>query len=145
VVGSGVVRLFAEPGYAAGARLVRVAVRDVTKERACDLSGVALTGDVRGLVDDPSIGLVVEATGDAELGRRLASECFRRGKAFVPAGKGLVARFGPELEELARARGVAFRCEAAVGGALPVVALARLGLSPGGLRGFDGVLNGTCN
>jgi len=144
-VGGGVVRLWSEPGHAPGARLAAVAVRDVRKPRTADLGGMALTADPWRVVRDPRIGLVVEATGDAGLGRDLAVECFRRGKSFVTAGKELVARCGPELESLAGSAGVAFRYEAAAGGALPLVALLRLGLSPGGVRGFEGVLNGTCN
>ena len=63
----------------------------------------------------------------------------------MTAGKALVARHGAELEERAAAHGAGFRYEAAVAGALPVVALLRLGLSPGTVRAFEGVVNGTCS
>jgi homoserine dehydrogenase len=144
-VGAGVVRLWREPAYADGLALRAVAVRDRRKPRPCDLSGVHVTTDALELARDPQVHAVIELTGDAALGRRLALECFRRRKSFVTAGKELVARFGLELEARARAAGVAFLYEAAACGALPVVALLRLSLSPGNVRGFDGVLNGTCN
>jgi homoserine dehydrogenase len=144
-VGSGVVRLWREPGHHPGVPLVAVAVRDAGKRRTVDLSGISLTTDARSIVRDPAIGLVIEATGDAELAGTLARECIRRSKSFVTANKELAARLGPDLEARAAAAGVAFRYEAAAGGALPVVALLRLGLSPGAVRGFEGVLNGTCN
>ena len=145
VVGSGVVRLWREAGYAPDAVLSTVVVRDTRKPRDVDLTWLRLSDDPGSLLEDPELTLVIEATGDTTFGRQLAAECLSRGKAFVTAGKDLVARHGLELEELARARSVPMRFEAAVGGALPVVALLRLGLSPGVVGGFEGVLNGTCN
>lgn len=144
-VGSGVVRLWRETGQAEGATLAAVAVRDRHKRRSVDLSSLALTTDALGLARDPAIGLVIEASGDAELGRALAVETLRRGTPFVTAGKELVVRHGEELERLAAENATCFRYEAAAGGALPIVALLRLGLSPGPVRGFDAVLSGTCN
>jgi homoserine dehydrogenase len=144
-VGSGVVRLWNESGYAQGATLKTVAVRDRHKPRPVDLSAVGLIDDAWAIVRDPEIRLVIEATGDTELAHGLALACFEAGKSFVTAGKSLVARFGPELEERAQRAGVAFLYEAAVCGVLPVVGLLRQGLSPGAIRGFEGVLNGTCN
>jgi len=144
-VGSGVVRLWAQPGQAEGATLAAVAVRDPAKPRAVDLRGLRVTGDGLALVRDPQIDLVIEATGDTELGRTLAVETLSRGKPFVTAGKALVVRHGEELEQLAAAHGTSFHYEAAAAGALPIVALLRLGLSPGPARGFEAVLSGTCN
>lgn len=142
-VGSGVVRLWGE--RAPEAQLRAVAVRDVAKPRGLDLSALRLTGDAWEVASDPAIRVLIEATGDTELGHDLAVASFRSGKSFITANKSLVARFGPELEEQAAERGLAFGYEAAAGGALPVVALLRLGLSPGPIRGLEGVLNGTCN
>ena len=141
-VGSGVVAGWAEA--ATGAALAAVAVRAPDKRRDVDLSGIALTGDPGRVLRDPRISVVLEATGECDAARAWALEAFARGKSVVTAGKTLVARHGPELEERAAASGVGFRYEAAVAGAIPVVALLRLGLSPGNVRAFEGVLNGTC-
>ena len=111
-VGSGVVRLWpqsAEPG----ARLLAVAVRHRHKRRCVDLSGVRLTDDALSVVRDPRVRLVIEATGDTELGYAIACESLARGKAFVTASKALVAAHGPELEELAAVQETAFGFEAA--------------------------------
>jgi homoserine dehydrogenase len=145
-VGSGVVRLWPPAGGAAGgARLLAVAVRHRHKRRSVDLSGVDLTDDALSVVRDPRVRLVVEATGDTELGYAVACESLSRGKAFVTAGKSLVAEHGPELEELAAVQETAFGFEAAVAGAVPIVSLLRRGLAPGAVAGLSGVLNGTCN
>jgi homoserine dehydrogenase len=75
----------------------------------------------------------------------VSEAALRQGKHVVTANKALVAEAGPFLERLAQQEGVAFRYEAAAAGAVPIVAHLRLGLSPGPVRGFDGVLNGTSN
>ena len=142
-VGGGVVARWAEE--AAGAVLATVAVRSPRKRRDVDLSAVTVTGDAWDAVRDPRIGLLIDASGDCDAARAWALEGFARGKSFVTAGKALVARHGAELEERAAAHGAGFRYEAAVAGALPVVALLRLGLSPGTVRAFEGVVNGTCS
>ena len=142
-VGGGVVARW--PEEAAGATLVAVAVRSPRKRRDVDLKALTVTDDAGELVRDPRIGVIVDATGDCDRARGWALEAFARGKSFVTAGKALVARHGAELEESAAARGVGFRYEAAVAGALPVVSLLRLGLSPGTVTAFEGVLNGTCS
>ncbi len=142
-VGYAVVDRWRAGAFPAGSRLVGLAVRDVA--RRAGLSGVRVTADALGLVTDPEVGVVVEASGDTALGLRLAEAAFAAGKHFVTAGKDLVARHGAALEEAAAAHGVAFRYEAAVAAAVPIVALLRHRLSPGDLLGFRGVLNGTCN
>jgi homoserine dehydrogenase len=145
-VGSGVVRLWRAAGGAPpAAALEAVAVRRLDKRRAVDLSGVRLTDDALSVARDPRVRLVIEATGDTEAAYAVACEALARGKAFVTASKALVAAHGPELEELAAVQEVPFAYEAAVGGALPIVALLRQGISPGALAGFSAVLNGTSN
>jgi homoserine dehydrogenase len=144
-VGSAVVRRFRDGTFPEDARLVRVAVRDLARPRGVDLAGLAATTDALAAVRADDVAIVIEATGDRALGRRLALESIARGKHFVTAGKDLVASHGLELEEAAAARGVAFRYEAAVAAAVPVIALLRRTLAPRDVRAVEGVLNGTCN
>lgn len=142
-VGSAVVDRWRSGAFPAGARLLGVAVRDVSRERG--LAGLRVTSDALALAADPEVAIVVEASGDTELGRRVSEAAFAAGKHVVTAGKDLVARHGAALEDEAAAHSVAFRYEAAVAAAVPIVALLRHRLSPGDLLGFTGVLNGTCN
>jgi homoserine dehydrogenase len=142
-VGSALVRLWAD-GAPPEARLAAVAFRQSEKERDCDLLGVRSSCDPRELVRDPTLSLLIEATGDGAA-RAWIEEALKHGTHVVTANKALVAEAGPALEALASASGVAFRYEAAVAGAVPIVAHLRLGLSPGRVRGFEGVLNGTSN
>ena len=142
-VGSAVVDRWRSGAFPAGARLLGVAVRDLARERG--LAGLRVTSDALALVADREVAVVVEASGDTELGLRVCEAAFAAGKHVVTAGKDLVARHGTALEDAAARQGVAFRYEAAVAAAVPIVALLRHRLSPGDLLGFTGVLNGTCN
>ncbi|MET0553775.1 MAG: homoserine dehydrogenase [Vicinamibacteria bacterium] len=144
-VGSAVVRRFLEGTFPEDARLVRVAVRDVARPRSVDLGGLGVTADALAAACADDVSIVIEATGDRALGRRLALAAIERGKHFVTAGKDLVASHGLELEDAAATRGVAFRYEAAVAAAVPVIALLRRTLAPRDVRAVEGVLNGTCN
>jgi homoserine dehydrogenase len=144
-VGSAVVDRWRSASFPAGTRLVGVAVRDLARTRRTRLEGLRVTRDALALAGDASVGVVIEASGDTALALRLADAAFAAGKHFVTAGKDLVARHGVAIEESAAAHGLAFRYEAAVAAAVPIVALLRHRLSPGDLRGFSGVLNGTCN
>jgi len=144
-VGSAVVRRFREGTFPEDARLVRVAVRDPARPRSVDLAGLGATADALAAVCADGVAIVIEATGDRALGRRLALAAIAHGKHFVTAGKDLVASHGLELEDAAAARGVAFRYEAAVAAAVPVIALLRRTLAPRDVRSVEGVLNGTCN
>ena len=68
-----------------------------------------------------------------------------RGKNVVTANKALIAAYYPELTALAKEKGVALRCTAAVGGGIPwLVNLARVKrLDTVGAVG--GIMNGTTN
>jgi homoserine dehydrogenase len=144
-VGSAVVERWRSGSFPAGARLTHVAVRDRTALRRVSLQGLAVVTDALALARDPAVDLVIEASGDTALGLGLADAAFAAGRHVVTAGKDLVARHGAALEAAAAAHAVAFRYEASVAAAVPIVALLRQRLSPGEVRGFRGVLNGTCN
>ena len=68
-----------------------------------------------------------------------------RKKHVVTSNKGPVSLAGKDLRALARKKGVAFRYEATVAGAIPVMHLLEHGLSGNEILSISGVLNGTCN
>jgi len=72
-------------------------------------------------------------------------KAFENGRHVVTSNKGpLVVKYA-ELCELARAAGLHFRFEATVGGAMPIINLAREVLAGNRVLAIEGVLNGTCN
>ncbi len=67
------------------------------------------------------------------------------GKHVITANKGPLVVAFRELDSLAKRRGVEFRYSASVGGAVPVVGLAKKLLAGNEIREIRGVLNGTTN
>ena len=63
----------------------------------------------------------------------------------VTANKQLMAHFGTELRDLARAHGREIRFEASVAGGIPVLRALQEGLAGDRLVEVRGILNGTCN
>ena len=101
--------------------------------------------DIRDIVEDDSIDTVVEVMGGLHPAYEYVTAAMERGKHVVTANKALVAAYYRELTALAREKGVALRCTAAVGGGIPwLVNLARVKrLDTVGAVG--GIMNGTTN
>ena len=89
--------------------------------------------------------MVVEAMGGIEPARSLILEAIRLGKPVVTANKELLAAHGGELFDAADAAGVDLRFEAAVGGAIPIVAPLKESLAGDRVRRLLGIVNGTTN
>jgi len=68
-----------------------------------------------------------------------------RKKHVVTSNKGPVALYYKELRALAQKNGVAFRYEATVAGAIPIMHTLEHGLAGNEILALYGVLNGTCN
>lgn len=150
VVGSALLRLIHEQqdiiAAAHGIRLepVAVLVRNVAAARDVPPSSALYTDDPAALLTArPDI--IVEATGDVDLGRHLAAAAVLRGVPFITASKALVAAHGHELHRAASAAGTYIGFEAAVGGGVPVIRALAESLPHAGIAGFRGVLNGTTN
>jgi homoserine dehydrogenase len=69
----------------------------------------------------------------------------KAGKHVITSNKGPLVVAFRELDELARRQGVEFRYSASVGGAIPVIELARKLLAGNSVQEIRGVLNGTTN
>ncbi|SFM58059.1 homoserine dehydrogenase [Methanolobus profundi] len=82
-------------------------------------------------------------TGGAGLHNMLMA--FKKGRDLVTSNKGPLAMKYGELIEAADASGSKFRFEATVGGAMPVLNLARDVLAGNTITNVEGIFNGTCN
>jgi len=148
-VGSGVVRLLDEHADEIsgrlGARLALgpVAVRDPSRDRGVTIA--RLTGDPQDVVNNPEVDIVVEVMGGIEPARTLIATALENGKSVVTANKELIATLGPELFELARAKGVRLEFEAAVAGAIPIIKPMRESLAGDRVVKVLGIVNGTTN
>ena len=79
------------------------------------------------ILNDPEIDTVVEVMGGLHPAYEYVTAAMERGKNVVTANKALIAAYYRELTGLAKEKGVALRCTAAVGGGIPwLVNLARI-------------------
>jgi len=72
-------------------------------------------------------------------------EALRRGKHVITSNKGPIVADFDGLMKLAERNGVKLMYEATVGGAMPVIKLARKYLALCQIESVKGILNGTCN
>ncbi len=128
-----------------GISVVAAAVRDLDRERSCDLNGIRLTDDPVMVVDDPEVDVVVELMGGIEPARNLVLQAIARGKHVVTANKALIALHGNEIFERAQERGVVVAFEAAVAGGIPIIKALREGLAGNRIDWVAGIINGTGN
>jgi homoserine dehydrogenase len=100
-------------------------------------------------IEEVEADLVVEMTpsnintGEPGLSHMLTA--FKEGKHLVTSNKAPLALRYKDLVETARKAGVHFKFEASVGGAMPIINLARETLSGDEITGIEGILNGTTN
>lgn len=128
-----------------GISVVAAAVRDLDRERGCDLNGIRLTDDPAMVVDDPEVEVVVELMGGIEPARNLVLQAIGRGKHVVTANKALIALHGNEIFARAQERGVVVAFEAAVAGGIPIIKALREGLAGNRIDWVAGIINGTGN
>jgi len=125
--------------------LVRVADLDTTRDRGVLLPPGVLTADLRQVLDDPSIDIVLELIGGYDAAKRLILEAVAKGKQVVTANKALLAVHGEEIFEAASRRRVDLGFEASVGGGIPVIRALTQGLAGNTLLSMYGIINGTSN
>ncbi len=125
--------------------IVRVATR--TPAKAAPLVGpnVQIDNDLQGLVNDPSIDIVVELIGGTGLAHDLVMQAIKNGKHVVTANKALLALHGNEIFGAALEKNVMVAFEAAVAGGIPIIKAMREGLTANRIQWVAGIINGTTN
>jgi len=105
--------------------------------------------DAAEVIESTDADLVVELTptnirtGEPGLGH--IKKAMETGKHVVTSNKGPLVVAFRELDSLAKRKGVEFRYSASVGGAIPVISLARRLMRSNEILEIRGVLNGTTN
>lgn len=94
---------------------------------------------------DPSIDIVVEVIGGEQPAGSFIRSALDAGKHVVTANKELMAKFGPELLELAHSKGLDIMFEASVGGGIPLIAPLRRDLLANRITSIRAIINGTTN
>jgi homoserine dehydrogenase len=125
--------------------LVRVADLDTKRDRGVRLPNGVLTADLRAVLDDPSIDIVLELMGGYDAAKQVILEAMAKGKQVVTANKALLAVHGEELFEAASRHHVDLGFEASVGGGIPIIRALSQGLAANAIRSMYGIINGTSN
>ena len=151
VVGSGVARALLERGDAYGRqvgcplRLVRILEREPDRERPVRVDRALFTQDVRDIVDNAAIGVVIEVLGGEHPAYEYQRQALEAGKYVVTANKEVIAKHGAELRTLAHRRGVDILYEASVGGGIPIIAPLKRDLLANEITAISAIINGTTN
>jgi len=147
VVGSQVARLLQddeqELSERSGAllKLSKVGVRTAGAREGVDSS--LITTDLKSIVSDPSINIIIEVMGGIEPAKSLILDAIKNGKSVITANKALLATHGHELFNAADAAGVDLYYEAAVAGAIPIIRSMRESLAGDQITRVMGIVNGT--
>lgn len=125
--------------------LVRLADLDIVKDRGVVVPTGVLTNDVKQVLTDPNIDIVIELIGGYETAKRVILEAIATGKHVVTANKALLALHGEEIFEAATRNSVDVGFEASVGGGIPVIRALTEGLAGNTIESIYGIINGTSN
>jgi homoserine dehydrogenase len=151
VIGSAVARALLERGQAYGQqvgcplRLVRILERDPDRERPVRVDRALFTQDVRDIVANPDVGIVIEVLGGEHPAYEYQRQALEAGKHVVTANKEVIAKHGPDLRALAHEHGVDILYEASVGGGIPIIAPLRRDLLANEFVAISAIINGTTN
>ena len=104
-----------------------------------------VTHDFNDILNDPEVDIVVEAMGGAHPAYDFSKAALEAGKHVVTSNKLVVAEFGTELLETAKANGVRYLFEASVGGGIPIIKPLMSDLAQNRIDAISGILNGTTN
>ena len=124
-------------------KLVGIAVRETDAPRRDGVDRALLTDDADALVVRADV--VVELVGGIEPAGTLVRSAIGAGASVVTANKALLAEQGPALHAAAAAAGVTVHYEAAVAGAIPIIAPLRTSLAGDRVHRVLGIVNGTTN
>lgn len=118
---------------------------DLTRRRNVSLAKDILTHDIKDIINDPQIDILVELIGGVHPAKEFILEALRSGKNVVTANKALLAQAGQELFSEAADRGKNIYFEASVGAGIPIIKSLREGLVANRFKSIFGIVNGTSN
>ena len=122
----------------------KILVKNPDKPRNYQISGL-FCDTFEDILNDDSIGIVVETMGGTTLSLKYVEQSLRRGKSVVTANKALMAQYGESLLQISRESGAFLMYEASVGGAVFMLQNLTEIAKTDSVEKIEGVLNGTCN
>ena len=125
--------------------LKRIADLDITTDRGIAVPDGILTTDAAATIADPAIDIIVETIGGTGIAKKFVLDALNAKKCVVTANKKLLAEYGREIFDTAKANDVDIYFGASVGGGIPIIRVLREGLAGNDIESIHGILNGTCN
>lgn len=124
--------------------VAKILVRNINKQRE-GIPSEILTDKWADIINDDSIGIVIEVMGGIEPAKTYISEALTKGKNVVTANKDLMAEYGHELLETAAEHNCDLLFEAAVAGGIPIIRPIKQCLAANKITEIMGIINGTTN
>ena len=125
--------------------ITKILVRDLSKPRADTIPYSLLTTNQNEILNSSEVDIIVEVMGGEQPASAYISEAIKSGKHVVTANKEVMAKFGPDLLELAQQNQVSLLFEASVGGAIPIIGNLSNDLIANRVSSIRGIINGTSN
>jgi homoserine dehydrogenase len=150
-VGSGVVKIlnekknFLSDKIGLEINIKKICDKDIVSKRDTSVNKGLLTRDVKKIIDDPQIDIIVELIGGINPAKDYITAALRKGKNVVTANKALLAQEGQELFAVARDYGKNIYFEASVAAGIPIIKSLREGLVANKFYSIFGIVNGTSN
>ena len=126
-------------------KLCKIADIDITKDRGIKIPQDILTTNVKDIIDNPDIDIVVELIGGLKPASEFIFSALKAGKHVVTANKAVLAEHGKSLFQTAKENKVIIKFEASVGGCIPIIGSLLDGMSANNIIAIYGIVNGTCN
>lgn len=104
-----------------------------------------VTHDFNDILNDNETSIVCETMGGVGAAYQFTKQLLEKGKSVCTSNKELVAKYGPELLQIAADHKCNYLFEASVGGGIPIIRPLNACLTAEVIEGITGILNGTTN
>tara|TARA_Y100001978_G_scaffold8193_1_gene6886 strand:- start:4409 stop:5725 length:1317 start_codon:yes stop_codon:yes gene_type:complete len=128
-----------------GIDIAKIAVKNLSKQRDFEHDQNLLTDQIKDLLEDNSIDVIVEVMGGVEETKEIILKAINSKKSVVTANKAVMARYGEEIHNEANKNGVYVLFEAAVCGGIPIIEPLKRSLKSNEIKKMTGIINGTTN
>ena len=128
-----------------GIDIAKIAVKNLSKQRDFEHDKSLLTDEIKDLLEDNSIDVIVEVMGGIEETKEIILKAINSKKSVVTANKAVMARYGEEIHNEANKNGVYVLFEAAVCGGIPIIEPLKRSLKSNEIKKMTGIINGTTN
>ena len=136
-----------EDEYGIRLSIKKVFVRDLTKKRNVDVTGLTLTNRIEDILEDEEISVIAECIGGNGSGQTLdyVKQALQKGKTVIMSSKKTLALYGPELLWMAKENQVMIQYDATVGGGIPIAKILENCFYGERVKKVSGIVNATSN